>query len=90
LGFIGLANIHEMNTLKTILGSLINLVAAVWFMFSGLIHWPKAAVMTLGALGGYYLGAHFSQRISQKRVRQIITAVGFTISAVTFYQQFIR
>ena len=32
LGFIGLSNIHEMNTLKTILGSLINLVAAVWFI----------------------------------------------------------
>src|SRR5437870_3792109 len=29
LGFIGLANIYEMNTLKTILGSLINLFAAL-------------------------------------------------------------
>jgi len=90
LALLGLSDIYEMNTLKTILGSLINLVAAIWFIFSGLIHWPKAAVMTFGALGGYYLGAHFSQRISQKRVRQIITAVGFTISGVMFYRQFFR
>jgi uncharacterized membrane protein YfcA len=90
LGFIGLSHIHEMNTLKTILGSLINLVAAVVFIFAGLINWPKAGLMTVGAIGGYYLGAHYAQRISQRRVRQIITAVGFILSAVTFYKEFVR
>ncbi|HWX21493.1 MAG TPA: sulfite exporter TauE/SafE family protein [Candidatus Binatia bacterium] len=90
LGFIGLSNIHEMNTLKTILGSLINSVAAIWFIFAGLIDWPKAGVMTLGSLAGYFLGSHFSQRIPQQRVRQIITLIGFVLSALTFYQQFVR
>ncbi len=89
LGFIGLKNIHEMNTVKTALGSLINLVASIWFVCAGLIHWPKAAVMTVGAVIGYYLGSHFSQRIPPQRVRQIITAVGFIIAAVTFYKEFI-
>jgi uncharacterized membrane protein YfcA len=89
-GFIGLVHIHEMNALKTILGSLINLTATLWFIFAGLIDWPRATVMTLGALAGYYLGSHYSQRIEQKRVRQIITAVGFVLSAVTFYEQFLR
>jgi uncharacterized membrane protein YfcA len=90
LGFMGLSHIHEMNTLKTVLGSLINLVAAVVFIFAGLIHWPKCALMTVGAIIGYFLGAHYAQRISQQRVRQIITAVGFIISAVTFYKEFLR
>jgi len=90
LGFLGLSDIHEMNALKTVLGSLINLVAAIYFIFAGLIDWPKAGVMTVGALAGYYFGARFSQQIPQKRVRQIITAIGFTISAVLFYQQFLR
>ena len=88
LGFLGLSNIHEMNTLKTILGSLINVVAAVWFIWKGLIHWPKAGVMTAGALLGYFLGSHFAQRIPQQRVRQLITLIGFIISAVTFYEEF--
>ncbi len=90
LGFIGLSNIHQMNTLKTTLGSLINVVAALWFIGAGLIDWPRAGVMTAGALTGYYLGSHFSQRISQPRVRQIITGIGFLLSAVTFYQEFLR
>ncbi|HEY0455445.1 MAG TPA: sulfite exporter TauE/SafE family protein [Verrucomicrobiae bacterium] len=89
-GILGLRDIHEMNAIKNLVGSLINQVAAIYFIFAGLIDWPKAGVMTLGALIGYFLGAHYSQRISQKRVRQIITAVGFTISAVLFYQQFAR
>ena len=46
--------------------------------------------MTVGALAGYFFGAHFAQRIPQKQVRRIITGIGFTISAVLFYQQFLR
>ncbi len=89
LGYMGLTDIHQMNTLKTILGSLINIVAAAYFIAAGLIHWPKAGVMTIGALAGYYLGAHYSQRIPQARVRQLITAIGFLITAALFYRQFL-
>ena len=90
LGFIGLEDIHQMNTLKTMLGSLINFVAALLFIFAGLIHWPKAGVMTLGALVGYFLGSYSSQQIPQRWVRRIITAIGLALSGVLFYQQFFR
>ena len=90
LGFVGMHDIYEMNTLKTILGSLLNLVATVWFIWAGLVDWPRAAVMTVGAVAGYFVGSHYSQRISQARVRQIITAIGFIISGVTFYKEFVR
>jgi uncharacterized membrane protein YfcA len=46
--------------------------------------------MTVGAVAGYFLGSHFSQQIPQRRVRQIITTVGFLLSAVTFYREFLR
>lgn len=89
LGFIGLEDIHEMNALKSILSALINFVAAVWFVFAGLIAWGPAGVMTVGAIAGYFLGSHYSQRIPQARVRQVITAIGFLLSALTFYKQFL-
>ncbi len=90
LGFIGLTNIYEMNALKTILSSLINLVAAIWFATADLVDWPRALIMTAGAVGGYFLGAHYSQRISPRAVRMIITTIGFVIAAQTFYKQFCR
>jgi len=87
-GFMGMANIHEMNTLKNVLGSLINLIAAVWFVASGLVVWPEALALTVGAVVGYFLGAHYSQRIPQPYIRRLITTMGLLISAVMFWRRF--
>jgi uncharacterized membrane protein YfcA len=89
LGFLGLADIHEMNAVKNVLSSVINIVAAAWFVSSGLIDWPKMAVMTVGALAGYWCGAHYSQRIPQQRVRMLITTIGLGAAAATFWKQFL-
>ncbi|MEO7100016.1 MAG: sulfite exporter TauE/SafE family protein [Luteolibacter sp.] len=87
LGFIGLTDIHQMNALKNILGSLINVVAAIMFISRGLADWPKVGIMTIGAIAGYYLGSHYSQKIPQLWVRRIVLGIGFGISAITFYRQ---
>jgi uncharacterized membrane protein YfcA len=87
LGFIGLTDIHQMNALKNILGSLINVVASIMFVCRGLVDWPKVGIMTVGAIAGYYLGSHYSQKIPQIWVRRIVLAIGFGISAITFYRQ---
>jgi uncharacterized membrane protein YfcA len=87
-GFMGMRDIHEMNALKNVLGSLINVIAAVWFIAVGMVNWPQALALTTGALIGYYLGAHFSQRISPQKVRHLITAIGLIISVVMFWKQF--
>lgn len=86
LGFLGFSDIHQMNTLKNVLGSLINLIAALWFTVNGLINWPIMAVMTVGAVAGYYVGATYSQRLSQTMVRYLITTIGLGITAVMFWK----
>lgn len=88
LGLLGFDNVHEMNTLKVILGFLINVVAAVYFVMSGLVHWSSAGIMAAGTLAGGYFGAHLAQKIPQRSVRGLITAIGLCISAVMFYRQF--
>jgi uncharacterized membrane protein YfcA len=77
-----------MNGLKTVLGSLINFVAAGWFALSGLVDWPRAGVMTVGALAGYFVGAHYSQRFSQRRCATPLPQLASGISALMFYRQF--
>jgi uncharacterized membrane protein YfcA len=86
LGFMGFQDIHQMNTLKSVLGSLINLVAAAWFTASGLIDWPRMALMTAGAFAGYYIASTYSQRLPQKAVRHLISAIGLIITAVMFWK----
>ena len=89
LGVLGFEDIHEMNTLKVILGFLINIVAAVYFIASGLIFWSNALIMACGAVVGGYSGARFAQKVPQKKVRGAITVIGFVITAVMFYRQFL-
>ncbi len=87
-GLMGMRHIHEMNAVKTILAALINLVATLYFIAAGLIAWPQAIVLTLGATAGYFAGAHVAQQIPQQRVRQLITVIGLGISALLFWKQF--
>jgi uncharacterized protein len=77
LGFMGFRNIHRMNGLKNWGGLCANAVAAVTFAVSGLVSWPVAAAMAVGATVGGYGGSRLAQRVPQKRVRQAIVVIGF-------------
>ena len=88
-GMMGMDHIHEMNALKNVLGSLINVVASVLFILTpGLVDWSRTGVMAVGALVGYYLGAHYSQRVPQGVVRKLIAVIGLSAFLVTAWQQF--
>lgn len=76
LGLMGLTNIHRMNGLKNWGGLCMNAVAAITFAVSGLVNWPVAMSMAVGAVGGGYLGSRTAQRVSQKTVRMVIIAIG--------------
>ena len=89
MGLMGLHHIHEMNAIKTVLGALINIVAAAYFVFVGLVVWPQAIVMTIGATLGYFLGSHMAQKISQQQVRNIVAVIGVSLSAVFFWREFL-
>jgi uncharacterized protein len=87
LGLMGHSDIHHMNAIKTVLSALINVVATVYFIVAGLIVWPQAVVMTIGATVGYYAGAAFSTRIPQPVVRGLVVVVGLTLSAIFFWRR---
>jgi len=89
LGLLGIGDLHRMNAAKNLLAAVINCVAALWFIASGLIDWPRAAVLTLGAVCGYFLGAHYSQQVPQAWVRRAVVVIGLTIAAVQFWKQFL-
>jgi uncharacterized protein len=86
-GFLGLTNIHQMNGLKNFAAILVNSIAAITFVIAGRVDWPIALAMSLGAIIGGYGGADIALRIGQKRVRQLIIAIGLGISALMFWKQ---
>ena len=76
LGFMGLVNIHQMNGLKNWGGTCINVVAVGIFAASGVVSWPIAVVMAVGATIGGYVGSGLAQRVAQPTVRRLIIAIG--------------
>ncbi len=76
LGMMGLSNIHTMNGLKNWGGLNINVVAVLIFSVSGIVHWPVALTMAVGAAVGGMLGARLAHRIGQQWVRRAIIAIG--------------
>jgi uncharacterized protein len=76
LGFAGLANIHQMNALKSFGAVLINLTATLAFLAGGQVHLRLAVVMAAGAILGGWGGGKLAQRIGQRSVRWIVVAVG--------------
>ncbi len=42
LSLMGMSDIHRMNGIKTILGTLINIIAFIYFAVRGLVIWPVA------------------------------------------------
>ena len=81
LGFMGLTNIHRMNGLKNWGGMCMNAVAAATFIIAGLVDWPVALSMAVGATAGGYAGAWLAQRVGQQRVRQAIIVIGLLSTA---------
>jgi uncharacterized membrane protein YfcA len=84
LSLMGLRDIHRMNALKTVLGTTINGVALLYFVVRGLINWPVAVVMAIGAILGGYAGARLARRVDQRALRIFIVIVGLVVSAWLF------
>lgn len=82
LGLLGFENIHEMNALKTFQAVLINGVAVATFVVAGIIQWPQALVMTVGAVAGGYGGAAVARRLPARWVRAAVLLISVSL---TFY-----
>ena len=79
-GIMGFTDIHQMIGLKNFLALCINGVAALYFIWNGMVSWPHVLVMALGAGLGGIGGAGAARRIGPKGVRRIVVVVGFTMA----------
>jgi hypothetical protein len=86
LGLMGLSDIHQMNGLKNILGSMTNMVAAVYFVYAGMVDWQSAAIMAAGAIVGGYGAAGIARKIGQKAVRRIVIVIGIAMTISLFFK----
>jgi uncharacterized membrane protein YfcA len=85
-GILGFSNIHEANAIKNLNAMFINGIAAALFIIKGLVDWPSALLMSVGAIVGGYAGAGAARRLGQKNVRRIVIAIGLTLAATMLFK----
>lgn len=89
LAVLGMTDIHAMNAVRIILGGTINGVSALIFIVAGVIYWPQAMVMTVGAIVGGYASAHYALKLPQSWIRAIVILVGSSMTIYFFIRAYV-
>jgi len=87
LSILGLKDIHEMNSLKVVFGGTINGIAALYFIWAGMVYWPDVLIMAAGAIAGGYGGAGVARKLGRTAVRRIVIAIGFGMAISLFIRK---
>ena len=82
LRLVGIADLHDANGLKNLLVIGMKGVASVGFILSGVIVWPVALLMMLGASAGGWAAGHLIQRLDQGTLRWIVVAIGVAMGVI--------
>ena len=68
----------------TFLGSCVNGIAIIPFIFAGIIAWPQAVLMAVGGSVGGYLCAHYARRVEPHLIRRVVMIVAFSMTIYFF------
>jgi uncharacterized membrane protein YfcA len=82
LGLVVDDNLTRLNAIKQAISFSANCAAAVFFAFSGLVNWPVALVMMVGALGGGMLGGKLAGKIKPATLRWLVVSIGVVVGII--------
>src|SRR4029077_1703814 len=84
LSILGLKDIHEMNSLKVVLGGSVNGIAAGYFIWARMVYWPYVVLMAVASVTGGYGGAGAARKLGRTAVRRMVIAVGLGMAVSLF------
>lgn len=87
LSILGLKDIHEMNSLKVVLGGSVNGIAAVYFIWARMVYWPYVVLMAVASILGGYGGAGVARKLGRTAVRRLVIAVGLGMAISLFIRK---
>jgi Predicted permeases len=82
LGLVISDTLTRLNAIKQALSFVINVAAAVFFLFSGQVVWSAALVMAVGAIVGGVLGGKMAGRIRPLTLRRIVIGIGTVVGVI--------
>lgn len=85
LAFMGIPDIHQMNSVKSVLAAAMNAITLVIFSLSDAIVWKYAVVMGIAGMIGGYAGARVARRMKPDYIRAFVVFVGFAVAFYSWY-----
>lgn len=80
LGLLLDGELNKLNALKQVLALTINVLAALFFVFSGKVEWAFAAVMAPASLVGGHFGGTLASRMNAKVMRAVVIVFGVLVA----------
>ena len=91
IGFLMLAvlsavgvGIRAAGATKNMLAGAMNFSALAIFVFSPQVHWPQAAIVCAGSVGGGYAGGMIVNRVGEKALRLVVVLIGLALTVGLF------
>ncbi|MFN7513910.1 sulfite exporter TauE/SafE family protein [Microcystis sp.] len=84
LGLFLKDNLTRLNALKQLLSLVVNVAAAVFFLFSNHVYWSAAIVVAIGSLIGGLLGGKLARIISPSYLRKTVVILSI-ITAIVYF-----
>ena len=78
------------NVIKNLISGLTSLVAAVVFVFQGMVAWPATMVLMGGALVGGFLGGRLARALPPNLIRGIVIPVGTILTVISAWRYWLR
>jgi uncharacterized protein len=72
----------RLNALKQVFALTVNTAAAVFFVVSGDVLWEAALAMSVGALGGGFVGGRQATRLHPEVLRWVVVTIGIAVGLV--------
>jgi uncharacterized membrane protein YfcA len=82
LGLFSTEPLSRVNALKQALSFVINLVAALLFVFSGRVQWLLVPVMALASIIGGATGGRLVRIVDPTMLRTVVVLVGIAVAIV--------
>lgn len=86
---MGMTHMHAMNSLKIILGILINGAANIAFFLAGKVVLDVAAPVAVGSIVGGWLGAATARKVDPNKVRAVVLVFAWLLTAWFFVRAYV-
>ena len=92
LPLLGPGDIHALNAVKNLLGTVINGVATALFTAAAVgggfeVSWPHVAALAAGAVAGGIAVVHLARRLPPQAVRRIVSLIAFGLAGYYFWRE---